>query len=277
MKTGTIIRLIVFAVIAVVLLCILLAGIGLGKFLSIPIFTGGSSAPIVEATAFRPEDIDALQIDWVAGNVYLTPADQEEITVTEDRHGSDDPMVIRQNGSELIVEFSEKNFIGSLSPKKKDLHIAFPADWRCEKLEIDAVSARVEAQELTAGKVTASTVSGNFFLENCTADEMRLDSVSGNLTLSGAVKELRLSGVSARADVTVSGAPQEIRADSVSGSLNLTLPADSGFTLEKDTLSGSFSTDFVTTQSDGKIISGEGACTIKFSGLSADIHIRQAQ
>lgn len=239
MKTGTIVRLIVFAVIAVVLLCILLAGIGLGKFLSIPIFTRGSSAPIVEASAFRPEDIDALQIDWVAGNVYLTPADQKEITVTEDRHGSDDPMVIRQNGSELIVEFSEKKFIGSLSPKKKDLHIAFPADWHCEKLEIDAVSARVEVQELTAGKVTASTVSGNFFLENCTADEMRLDSVSG--------------------------------------SLNLTLPADSGFTLEKDTLSGSFSTDFVTTQSGGKIVSGDGACTIKFSGLSADIHIRQAQ
>lgn len=277
MNMGAIVRLVIFAVIAVVLLCILLAGIGLGKIFSIPIFSGGSDAPVVQATAFKPEDIDTLQIDWTTGNVYLTPADQEEITVTEDRRGSSDPMVIRQSGSKLIVEFSEKKLIGSLSPRGKDLHITFPEDWFCEKLEINVVSARAQTQGLTAGKVNASTVSGNVFFENCTAEEMKLDSVSGNLTLSGSVKELRLGGVSARSDVTLFGAPHEIRADSVSGGLNLALPAGTGFTLKKDTLSGGFSTDFVTTQSGGKIISGDGACTIRFSGLSAGIHIRQAQ
>ena len=277
MNMGAIVRLVVFAVVAVVLLCILLAGIGLGKIFSIPIFSGSSDAPVVQATSFKPEDIDTLQIDWVAGNVYLTPADQEEITVTEDRRGSGDPMVIRQSGSELIVEFSEKKFIGSLSTKGKDLHITFPADWFCEKLEINVVSARAQAQGLTSETVNASTVSGSVSFENCTADEMKLDSVSGNLTFSGAVKELRLGGVSARTDVTVSNVPHEIRADSVSGSMNLTLPAGSGFNLKKDTLSGSFSTDFATTERDGKIVSGDGACTIKFSGLSAGIHIRQAQ
>ena len=63
--------------------------------------------------------------------------------------------------------------------------------------------------------------------------------------------------------------------NSASGDLDLTLPADSGFTLEKSTMSGDFSSDFPTVSQNGKYLCGDGACRIDFNAASGDISIRK--
>ena len=63
--------------------------------------------------------------------------------------------------------------------------------------------------------------------------------------------------------------------ETVSGDLNLTLPEDCGFTLEKDTVSGRFSSELPTTEQNGKIVYADGHCEIEVEGVSASVHIRK--
>ena len=102
-----------------------------------------------------------------------------------------------------------------------------------------------------------------------------METVSGNLDFSGSLDKLEFNGVSAQANLVLSNRPKSINLESVSGDLNLTLPEGCGFTLEKDTVSGRFSSELETTEKNGKIIHGDGSCEIDVEGVSASVHIRK--
>ena len=277
MKLGAILRIILFSAIALVLIGVLMAGITGRTFLLRRLFGfQGEKAPVTEETAFAPSDIDQLTVNWAAGEVRILTAAQDEITVTEDREDSSQPMVLRRSGSSLAVDFSEDGLAKNLSVKQKNLTVTVPNDWNCRKLELNAASAKLSCSDLALAKLEISTASGKVSLQNCSVDSVKMSSASGNLDFSGSLQTLEFDGVSARADIAVSNAPEKIKMDSVSGDLNLTLPEDCGFTLSKSTLSGSLKTDFeVTTQGD-KTVSGDGACRIEMTGLSGGIHIYKA-
>lgn len=280
MKAGAIIRLVLFVVIIVVLLGVLLAGIGLDGFPGINFFGtlhGNSDAPIAEGTTFQPEDIDTLEISWVAGEVLVAPAKQDEITVAEECADGEAPMVIRQSGSRLIVEFNGRSFGSTVSARKKNLRVAVPEDWFCKELEIRVVSADARVQALSFETVRASSVSGEYSFEDCTAEKVELDTVSGDFRYAGSVERMKLNGASAEADITAVNVPERIEMNSVSGDLTLTLPEGSGFTVDQDSLSGALSSDFATSSDGGKIVSGDGACRIELDGVSSGIRIRKAE
>ena len=277
MKRNAIVRIVLYAMIAVLMVWILIAGISHKKY-ALPgiVVKRGSDAPQVHENTFNFRDIDSLEVDWIAGDITIIPADTNEISVTEELSADQKSMVLKQGGSALYVEYCEDDFAFSLgSTGSKNLNITVPREWLCQELEINAASANLRAESLVIQKVRASTASGTLRFENCAVDTIKMDTASGDLDFSGALNELKFDSASAHANLILTNHPKSIKLDSLSGDLDLTLPKGCGFTLDKDSLSGSCIIEQDTTDRDGKLTHGDGACEIEVDGLSASLNIRQ--
>lgn len=277
MRRNAIVRIVLFSILALSLVGVLIGGIAFKRYTAPGIIVRGTTeAPVVRRNHFNAEEIDRLNIDWAAGKIVILPVEGSEIAVTEELLGEEDEMVLKLDGSTLYVEYAENavslNF-GSMN--KKNLYITVPQDWVCKELDIDAASADVQAEFLTIQKAASSTASGEHTFRDCKVEQLTLETVSGNLDYSGTLDTLDFGGVSAQADVVLTNFPKSIDVETVSGDVNLTLPKECGFTLEKDSVSGHFSSELETRKENGKYVYGDGQCKIDVEGVSASITIRK--
>ena len=278
MKRNAIFRMILFAFLAVVLLGVLIAGIALKNYRMPGVVVRESfDAPEVSGHQFSAKEIDKLKIEWAAGNIVLVPVEGNEISVTEELLEGSKTMVLKKDDSTLYVQYCEGAVGLSFGSGglKKNLYITVPKDWECKELEIDAASATVQGENLTIRELASSTASGSHTFTNCQVEKLTMETVSGDLNFTGSLEKLNYNGVSAQADVVLTNSPKSIEMETVSGDLNLTLPEQCGFTLEKDTVSGRFSSELPATEEKGKYVYGDGHCDIEVEGVSASIHIRK--
>ena len=273
MKGKAIARIVLFSMIALVLLCVLLAGLGLSSFAK-PV---SSQIVSVQSTGseyeFALEEVSGLAISWASGDIDIQPADQDTVTVSEERSGGSS-MVVRHLGSTLEIEAGESKWrLGVGKSTQKDLSIRVPRDWLCQSLEISAAAADIRVDGLTITSVALNTASVNCAFTDCAVEKMQMNTASSDLDYSGVLKRLELKGASADCNLRLSDAPAAIGMNTASGDLNLTLPDNCGFTLDRSSLSGAFQSDFATTTENDKIVCGDGACQITFSSLSGNINI----
>ena len=272
MKGKAIARIVLFSMIALVLLCVLLAGLGLSSFakpVSLQVVSVQSTGSEHE---FAPGEVSSIFISWAAGDIDIQPADQDTVTVSEERSGSS--MVVRHRGSTLEIEAGENKWsLGGGKSTQKDLSVRVPRDWLCQSLEIKAASADIRVDGLTITSVALNTASGDCAFTDCAVEKMQVNTASGDLDYSGVLKRLELKGASADCNLRLSDAPAAIGMNTASGDLNLTLPDNCGFTLDRSSLSGAFQSDFAITTENDKIVCGDGACQITFSSLSGNINI----
>ena len=279
MKRNAIFRMILFGFLTVVLVGILISGIALKQYQVTGVVVRESAEVLAVGGYSSPaKEVDRLKIAWAAGKIVIVPTDRDDITVTEELLGGDKTMVLKKDGSTLYVEYCEDNIslsFGSNNNLKKNLYISVPQDWDCKELEIDAASATVQVEHLTIEEVESSTASGTHTFTNCQVGTMKMETVSGDLNFTGTLEKLDFNGVSAQADVVVTNFPKSIDVETISGDLNITLPKECGFTVDKDTVSGRFSSELPTTEQNGKIVYADGHCEIEVEGVSASVHIRK--
>ena len=273
MKGKAIARIVLFSMIALVLLCVLLAGLGLSSFAK-PV---SSQIVSVQSTGseheFAPGEVSSIFISWASGDIDIQPADQDTVTVSEERSGGSS-MVVRHLGSTLEIEAGESKLrLGVGKSTQKDLSIRVPRDWLCQSLEIGAAAADIRVDGLPITNVVLNTASVNCVFTDCAVEKMQMNTASGDLDYSGVLKRLELKGASADCNLWLSDAPAAIGMNTASGDLNLTLPDNCGFTLNRSSLSGAFQSDFATTTENDRIVCGDGACQITFSSLSGNINL----
>ncbi|MBQ8833696.1 MAG: DUF4097 family beta strand repeat protein [Oscillospiraceae bacterium] len=301
MKRNAIIRIVLWSIVIALLLGIMVSVIcggslfrGIYSLLNNVTDTDGSGGeltleqtplhilPSEESLIFDPKDVEDLEIEWAAGSIILQPADVEEITITES-DVSDEKYAMRWKlvNRKLTIQFSEDTIFGigiTVNTKlTKDLYIQVPRDWVCRSLEIDAASATLEVCDLTIGEVELDTASGVCRFDNCTVDSIDMDTASGDIRFSGSLNTLDFDGASAGIYAQLTNTPNRMDIDTMSGDLDLTLPADTGFIVSLDAMSGGFSSDFETTTKNGSYIHGDGRCRINVSAMSGDVIIRMGQ
>lgn len=279
MKRNAVFRLILFSILAVILVGALISGIALKSY-QMPgvVIRKSFEAPLENEYEFDAREIDRLKIDWAAGKIVIVPVEGRNISVTEELLGTDKAMVLKKDGSTLYVQYCEGAIglsFGSGSSLKKNLYVCVPQDWDCKELEIDAASAIVQVENLIIEELASSTASGTHTFTNCQVGTMKMETVSGDLNFTGTLEKLNFNGVSAQADVVVINFPKSIDVETVSGDVNLTLPKECGFMVDKDTVSGHFSSELETRKQDGKYVYGDGQCKIDVEGVSASITIRK--
>lgn len=156
---------------------------------------------VSEQANISAEGINAIDIEWVDGNVNIEYYDDDEIHFEET--SSKYPMIYKvENNTLHIDEYSTKKISSLKGFRKKDLTVKLPKDMELVKLNLEIVSSNINANDLNAKVV-------------------ELDSVSGNTNLSFATQ------------------PRDIEIESVSGDINIGLPSDiSGYSILKDSVSG---------------------------------------
>lgn len=236
-----------------------------------------------EKSSFHASEISEIEIEWAAGDILIQPGLSDQITVQEDNVTDlKYAMVLQQKGDTLKIQFCEDSMnhvigIGSYDAMVKDLTITVPVDWVCESLDIECASATVEANDLTIGEVDFDGASGTCEFENCIIEEMDIDTASGDIRLVGELGSLDCDAASASVYAVLTNVPSRLDMDMMSGDLDLTLPANAGFSLAMDSMTGDFTTDFETSMKNGNAVCGDGRCRINLDALSGDVTIRKGE
>ena len=275
MKTNAVIRIVIFSIVIILLLGILAAGLGVGMLVfDISI---GNNEYITGSGSVDASQVKDLTIDWAAGSILIDEADVDTISFAESgKIVEGQEMVYALNGNTLSISYSKPAIqIGLFSTPEKDLVITVPSDWLCEDLSIDSASSDITVNNLKANSIDLSSASGKCEFNNCDIVEVDIDTASGDIYYVGILSTLDCDAASADVTAVLTNFPQRINMDSASGNLDLTLPEDTGFTVELDSLSGKFQSDFDTKSNSGQYVHGNGECKIDMDGASGSIRIRK--
>lgn len=232
---------------------------------------------------FSASEVREIEIEWVAGDILIQPHDTDKIEVKEDGNYDDKyAMVVSCREGELKIKFCEEGVakyfgVNTRNDLTKDLTIYVPRDWECESLELDVASAKVEVNDLTIQEVDFDGASGACEFESCTVKELDIDTASGDVRFIGELDILDCDAASASVYAVLSNTPSRLNMDSMSGDLDITLPADAGFTLSMNAMSSDFSSDFETSMKNGNYVCGDGRCRINVDCMSGDVTIRMAE
>ncbi len=225
--------------------------------------------------------IQEIEIEWLAGSIMIRPTEADEIAFREeDIGGSEKTMQWKIQGDKLIIRYAEdKKFSLKAGLDWKDEHknliVEVPADWACRSLKVAAAAASLNANTLTIREMEFDGASGACSFDNCTVEKLDLDTASGNVRFTGSLQQLDCDAVSADILLELNNVPRSIDLDTASGDLEVTLPADAGFTVTLDAMSSEFQSDFDTISRNGSYIAGNGRCSIDVDAMSGDVTIRK--
>ncbi len=227
--------------------------------------------------AIDPSQVRNLEIDWAAGSVTIAPSNVGRITISETPVDKpEEALAYTLHGDTLRIRYYEKKTNPSFNHRhSKDLTILVPQDFVLNALSVDTASADLSVTDMSIGEADVDGASGRCRFENCQLGSLSVDTVSGDVFVSGTATELDLDCVSSSIQAQLTNVPNEISSDTTSGSLELTLPKDAGFTLELETISGNFRSDFDTTKNGSIYRCGDGRCEIEVDSVSGGVTIRK--
>lgn len=232
--------------------------------------------------ALDAASIRDIEIEWAAGSIRILPKDITEIRISEQGvNQSEKPMVWKVRDGKLAIQYAENKKISlgigiQWDDIIKDLIIEVPKDWQCDSLEVTAAAASLEVKELTIREMEFDGASGSCVFDSCTVETLDLDTASGNVHFTGSLQQMECDAASADIVLELTNVPRSLDMDTASGDLDVTLPADAGFTVTLDTLSGDFESDFETTMRAGSYVAGNGHCRIDVDAMSGDVTIRKS-
>jgi len=233
--------------------------------------------------ALDAASIREIEIEWAAGSIRIQPKDITEIRIAEKGvNQSEKPMVWKVRDGKLAIQFAENMKISlgtglNWGDFSKELIIEVPADWQCNSLEVTAAVASLEVSNLTIREMEFDGASGTCVFDNCNVEKLDLDTASGDVRFTGSLQQMDCDAASADIVLELTDVPRSLDMDTASGDLDVTLPADAGFTVSMDTMSGDFDSDFETTSRNGSHVAGNGRCRIDVDGMSGNVNIRKGQ
>lgn len=282
MKSNAVMRILLYSAVLIVLIGILVCGLFFGMFSgrrSNFSFGWDDDAVVTSSGSTGADRIRQLEIDWASGSITIQPGETDSILYEETGAGqSKYQMAVSESGGKLSIRYCKNRMmpgIGLSGNTRKDLTITVPADWVCEELELNVASADVDISGLTIRQVDFNGASGVCSFRGCTVDELEADTASGDIRYTGTLNSLDCGAASASFRGVLDNCPDKIKMSSASGDLDLTLPADAGFTLDKSTASGEFFSEFPTLNQNGNHICGDGSCRITFSAASGNVTVRK--
>lgn len=192
---------------------------------------------INSSAEFETDNIHSIEIEWINGKIDIEYYDGETIYI-EETGNLKYPMCYKiDNGTLEIDEYYTEIKASSWNVSNKDLTVKIPNAFKADEFDISTVSSNVYAKEINARDFDFETVSGN-------------------------------------GDFQFASSPSKIETDSVSGDVKITLPSDvSGYSVSRDTVSGSFSaSDF-----NGESRYGDGSVLIKSESVSGNLTVNKAE
>ena len=310
MKISALVRILIWAVIACVLIGIFVAALAVPNMLSrfsinMPFSCAGAGSVYYDdAERYTPgggsvaaSGIREIELNWVEGRVNIVEGTGDSIRFSETGAGALEEKYQLHSyvkGDKLIIQFCKAN-TRTFQVLNKTLTLELPQGMElteltvqsvsakveigkasAEKLSITTVSGAMEATGIKAGTIKAEAVSGNIMLSQSSGREFSANSISGSILLENSqFEEVNADGVSGEIALSPGNVLKRLKAESVSGNLRVTLPENMPFTASYDSVSGNFQCDFpVEMQKERAIYLGGGA-DIDLETISGGIYIHK--
>lgn len=286
MKASAVVRIVIWSLVALILTGALVAGIAFrrvwgssGDF-SIGVTGNVYSGDYNIGGGSITEPINAIEVDWVSGKIEISVYDGDATEISENEISDEDyKLRYRVENGRLTVHSEKSGFsFGIISRPKKELTIKIPRTYaeNLKEIKISSTSADININGLTvSGSAETDTVSGKVTAENLNTASLECDTVSGDITASGAIESFDLDSTSGSAQITTSVPLKKLETDTVSGNVTMTLPEDSGFTLEFDTVSGDLNCELPMANKNGKHICNDGSAKFEADSTSGDFTIKK--
>lgn len=279
MKTNAIVRIILWSLILIFLVCAVIWTVG-RYFL---MYHETSRAIVDEVAFLHPissdgqlisDDVRDICINWVSGSITIEPGDVSQLVISESG-GQKAPLVWMQYDNHLEIDFCENDL--SFNTLSKNLKITVPRNYRCDYLTVNSASGSLKVQNLTVDDVVISGASGKSHFDSCHVKNLNLNTASGDIHFSGTLETLDCNAASASVYAVLDNVPESISVESMSGKLDLTLPEDAGFSASMGSMTGKFQSEFSTVSHNGTHICGDGRCSISMEGVSGNVILRKGK
>lgn len=243
-KSSAKVRIVAYSIVVILLLGVLIVGI-MGSSC-----VGLSCGSVVGGYIYSDEDkysvgqgslddnIEAVDIDWIAGNVKLVATDENNVKLVEtESDDEDNELRYRVVDGRLIIKYRKSgnaswNFWGRSHEKELTVYIPREMAENMKEVAVSCVSSDLSIQELAVDKLDVEMVSGDINTKGI-FDDVKIEMVSGDIEI---ISDKMLS----KADV-----------ESVSGDVKLVIPEGDGFTAEHDSVSGDMDIEFeITTKEE---------------------------
>lgn len=252
----------------------------------------GDINTLYKSYPFNTSNVEKFTVSTVSESVHFMPYDGSGYLVELYGNWNEklEPEVTLEGKSLKIKTPTVRKSIGS-----RKIIIKVPES-ECSKLfdtDVSTVSGSIHTSEVCYNDFNADSTSGSIHFDG-TVDSFKADTVSGSIHINGTCRNINadstsgsihISGTCGNIDVdTISGSIHfetdeplvgDNVFDSTSGSINITIPEESGFEFEWNTVSGSVSNDFYRGKcgKSGSQIVGDGDTRIDAETVSGSIHL----
>lgn len=120
-----------------------------------------------------------------------------------------------------------------------------------DSLSVDTISGSLTLRGVSAYKINVSSTSGKIDFQDTTADNVDVDTISGGTNIEGGFVSIRAESTSGSVKIKSVTAPESIRVDTISGSVTITIPETENLSVNFDSVSGRFSSDFSVSMGGG--------------------------
>lgn len=225
----------------------------------------GSDTMIGSATV-AADTVKNVEVDWAAGSVqmHVVESASDEIELIETGSGltKGSEMRWKVSGDTLHIDYG--GWLSCFSFGQKSLEIRVPEKYAQDLgfVGIDGASGYYNVTGIGCDRLDVDLASGELEANDFTVRELDIDVASGKSYANGTVTEtLKTHVASGRIEVISSACPNTIDADMASGTISVSIPENEGFKAYVDKASGSFESQFATSQQGGAFVYKDGGAT----------------
>lgn len=246
-------------------------------------FKAGNLESIQESREFAIDDIDKIKLSTVSDDINIITEERPDIRIelSGKANKNDIELLASREGDELKIEVKHKPriYFGFHGDSELNLSLALPPEYNGD-MEISNTSGDLDLSEINTEEFTFNTVSGNLSASSINAQKTKLDSISGDIKIEKLSGDFDCKTISGDIELGYPAFTNNIDIETTSGSTVLQLPANAGFMLESESVSGNIKCDFpitISEQSKGKGLNGivgKAANRIVFESVSGDLNIK---
>ena len=223
-----------------------------------------------------------VEIEWLAGSVEFAYGDDEGITFQETSATDLDKRTTLYywlENTTLHIKFAQSR-IGwwKGAYPEKDLVVTLPKDLVLREAEVDTTSADIDLNNLSARSIEADSSSGAItgVLSDVTK-ELNVEALAGSIDITASgLQKFDIETTSTDVKLSVGTVLSEGSFDSVSGNFTLTLPETfEGFSVEFESVSGNFNSDFTTEKRGNRYVYGTGATELEVENTSGNVNVKK--
>lgn len=217
----------------------------------------GKSNQLDEEKKINLDGIKDTNLKTVNADIEVFPTDQSEMRIhlygTVKGNRIENKLEVSLNDGVLGVEVKHKKPSFALfdfaSNENIKLDIYLPRNYT-GNLEGNTTSGSIKISDISVANLVVLTNSGDINLEGINAAKADITSIAGKVDLSGLMANTKVSTVSGGIKVNYSELVSDLSIGTTSGDTNITVPENSGFEMNFQTVSGSFSSELPLNPKD---------------------------